>query len=153
MLKKYGSEAVIGFGIIDSLDQLTEERIENARVIDGLFDQNEWGGCNQCYALRDGRIGVIGHQSYFDKRDGVNLSVYLNIVFIFDPDTFKATDPQVIAVRSSYPKTPAKTPELVDCAFTSGIIKRPDGLVSLYSGLSDCAEGYVVIPNPFGDLL
>ena len=42
MLKKYGNEAVIGFGIIDSLDQLTEERIENARVIDGLFDQNEW---------------------------------------------------------------------------------------------------------------
>ena len=41
------------------------------------------------------------------------MSVYLNIAFIFDPDTFKATDPQVIAVRSSYPKTPAKTPELV----------------------------------------
>ena len=72
---------------------------------------------------------------------------------IFDPNTFEATDPQVIAVRSSYAKTPAKTPELVDCAFTSGIVKRPDGLVTLYSGLSDCAEGYVVIPNPFGDLL
>ena len=151
--EKYGSGAVIGFAVINSLDELTEDVIAGAPAIGNLFGKDEWGGCNQCYALRDGRIGIIGHKCYEDKDDhGGRLAVYMNVAFIFDPVTHTATEPEIIATRSCYPAGPAKRPELTDCAFTSGIVLRPDGNVDLYSGIGDTQEGRVTIPNPFGDL-
>ena len=150
----YGSGAVIGFAVIDSLDDLTADVIENAPAIGNLFGRGEWGGCNQCYLLKDGRIGVIGHKCYAEKdADGVKQSVYLNVAFLFDPETHQATEPQVIATRRSYPDAAAKLPKLKDCAFTSGIVLREDGKADLYSGLGDTHEGRVTIDNPFGDLL
>ena len=104
--------------------------------------------------LKDGRIGVIGHKCYAEKdADGVKQSVYLNVAFLFDPETHQATEPQVIATRRSYPDAAAKLPKLKDCAFTSGIVLREDGKADLYSGLGDTHEGRVTIDNPFGDLL
>ena len=75
------------------------------------------------------------------------------MAFIFDPETHEATEPQVIATRRSYPDGPAKLPSLVDCAFTSGIVVRPDGKVDLYSGIGDTQEGRVTIDHPFPGLL
>ena len=49
ILKKHGSESMIGFSIINSLDELTADIIENAPLIDSLFEDGEWGGCNQAY--------------------------------------------------------------------------------------------------------
>ena len=150
----YGSGAVIGFAVIDSLDDLTADVIENAPAIGNLFGRGEWGGCNQCYLLKDGRIGVIGHKCYAEKdADGVKQAVYLNVAFLFDPEPHQATEPQVIATRRSYPDAAAKLPKLKDCAFTSGIVLREDGKADLYSGLGDTHEGRVTIDNPFGDLL
>ena len=152
--EKYGAGAVIGFATISSLDELTEEVIANAPAIGNLFGQGEWGGCNQCYLLKDGRIGIIGHKSYEDHlSSGQRLAVYMNVAFIFDPQTHIATEPRIIATRSSYPDAPCKLPELADCAFTSGIVLRPDGMVDLYSGIGDAYEGRVTIENPFGNLL
>ena len=151
--EQYGSGAVIGFQVIGSLDELTEEVIAQAPVIGNLFGRDEWGGCNQCYPLRDGRIGVIGHKCYEDRDGDQRLAVYMNVAFIFDPETHDATEPEIIATRSSYPDAPSKLPDLADCAFTSGIVLRPDGLVDLYSGVGDTHEGRVAIPNPFGDLM
>ena len=133
---------------------LTADLIENAPAIGNLFGRGEWGGCNQCYLLKDGRIGVIGHKCYAEKdADGVEQAVYLNVAFLFDPETHQATEPQVIATRRSYPDAAAKLPNLKDCAFTSGIVLREDGKVDLYSGVGDTHEGRVTIDNPFGDLL
>ena len=152
--RKYGSGSVIGFAIIDSLDGLTAEVIENAPAIGNLFGKGEWGGCNQCYLLKDGRIGVIGHKCYQEKdADGVDQSVYMNVAFIFDPETHEATEPEIIATAGSYPKAPAKKPNLKDCAFTSGIVLREDGKAELYSGVGDTHEGRAVIENPFKGLL
>ena len=44
-------------------------------------------------------------------------------------------------------------PDLRDCAFTTGIVMRPDGRAELYSGLGDVTEGRVTIDAPFGNLL
>lgn len=151
---RYGSGAVIGFTVIDDLNELTEEVIANAPAIGNLFGAGEWGGCNQCYLLKDGRIGVIGHKCYKDRDDqGGKLSVYMNVAFVFDPETHEATPPRVIATRKSYPYRPAKLPELCDCAFTSGIVIRKDGKADLYSGIGDTYEGRVTIDNPFEGLL
>ncbi len=150
---RYGSEAVVGFAVLEDVNQLDCTISDRAKTIDGLFERGEWGGCNQCYLLRDGRIGVIGHRCYREQEEGTALQVYLNIAFVFDPATFRVSDMKVIGDKQSYPPTPWMLPYLKDCAFTSGIVMRSDGRADLYSGLGDVAEGRIVIDAPFGKLL
>ena len=155
--KKYGSESIVGFTTINHVHELNAEVIENASIIEGLFDQDEWGGCNQCYLLSSGYIGVIGHKCYNQSTDnGEERKVYMNVSFVFDPHTHTLLDEKIIGTRSCYPEGPAKRPNLMDCAFTSGIVARPDGKVDLYSGIGDTEEGRITIDNPFegyGDIV
>jgi len=149
--KKYGTGAMIGFAVIDTLDELTDEVILSARPIEGIFDKDEWGGCNQAYLLVDGTIGIIGHQCYTQPVEvGEPLAVYMNISLEFDPVTFKVKNRKIIGSRSCYPEGPAKVPNLIDCTFTSGIVLREDGRVDLYGGIGDTMEGRIVIDYPFG---
>ena len=151
---RYGSGAMVGFAVIDTVDQLNAQVIENARYIEGLFGKGEWGGCNQCYLLKDGRIGVIGHRSYKQlDSDGVELQSYVNISFIFDYKTFAVSDLKIIGDKPSYPDTEHMLDYLKDCAFTSGIVMHEDGRADLYSGLGDVTEGRITIDAPFGELL
>ena len=147
--KKYGSASMIGFAVIHDLDELTDEVILNAKPIEGIFDTGEWGGCNQAYLLENGKIGVIGHQSYAEGEGEEKLAVYLNVSFEFDPETFEVSNRKVIGTRKCYPEGPAKIPALVDCTFTSGMVVREDGKADLYGGLSDVGEGRIVIDYPF----
>ncbi|WP_163878447.1 DUF1861 family protein [Paenibacillus favisporus] len=147
---KYGSESMIGFAVIDSLDQLTAEVIENAPYIGGIFGEGEWGGVNQAYLLDSGKLGIVGHLCYRDRdAEGGEVKVYLNMAFVFDPVTWKAVDLHLIGSRTCYPPGPYKMPDLVDCAFTSGIVMRPDGKADLYSGIGDCQAGRITIDYPF----
>ncbi len=145
----FGTESQVGFTIVDTLDDLTSDAIAQAPYIAGLFDQGEWGGVNQAYLLADGQIGVIGHQSCQESEARGGGLVYVNIAFVFDPARHQACDARIIATRSCYPAGPPKRPNLGDCAFTSGIVRRADGQVDLYSGLGDTEEGRVVIDYPF----
>lgn len=147
-LEKYGTESVIGYTTINSLDELDDKVIESAKIIDGFLNEGEWGGCNQCYALENGKIGVIGHKCY---KANSELDVYLNVAFIFDPETYSISDLKVIGTRSCYPDGPTKIVRTGDTAFTSGIVMRDDGKADLYSGLGDVEEGRAVIDYPFGE--
>lgn len=150
IVDQYGSQAMIGFTVIDILKELNREVIENAPYIEGLFGEGEWGGVNQAYLLDTGLIGVVGHKSYSDVNDvGEPLLVYLNTSFVFDPQKHAVHDLKIIGTRPCYPDFPAKRPELVDCAFTSGIVMRPDGRIDLYSGIGDAGEGRIVVDYPF----
>ncbi|MCI8799122.1 DUF1861 family protein [Acetatifactor muris] len=145
----YGSESVVGFTVINDISELDEKVPERARVVEGLFEKNEWGGCNQCFGLEGGKTGVIGHRCYHEKRSGIDQQVYLNIAFVFDPETYQASDIKVIGTRKSYPAQPEKRADLADCVFSSGIRLREDGRADLYSGVADTAEGRIVIADPF----
>lgn len=148
--RKYGSESIIGFSIIDSLDALTAEVVESAPIVQDLFGPDEWGGCNQCYLLKDGKIGVIAHKSYPGEMVGdTPMKVYTNMSFVFDPETHKAQEQKLIGTADCYPAFPPKRPDLADCAFTSGITPWTDGKVALYSGIGDTMEGRIVIDDPF----
>lgn len=150
ILKRYGSESMLGFDVIDSLNELTADRINQIPYITGLYNEGEWGGCNQAYLLEDGLIGCIGHGSYPDKgADGKDIKVYVNTAFVINPKTRELLKNEIIATRNSYPAGDAKVPHLIDCTFTSGIIPREDNKVDLYAGLGDCEEGRIVIDNPF----
>lgn len=148
--KKYGSAAMIGFAVINTLEELTDDVIFNAKPIDGIFDKGEWGGCNQPVLLQNGNIGIIGHQSFKQEvPGGEDLAVYVNTAFEFNPETFAVTHNRIIGTRSCYPAGPAKLPSLTDCTFTSGIVMREDGKVDLYGGMGDVQEGRIVIDYPF----
>ncbi len=147
--KKYGSASMIGFTIISTLEELTNEVIENAEPIMGIFDKDEWGGCNQVYLLADSTIGVIGHQCYTQPLEEETLAVYVNISFEFNAETFEFKNKKIIGSRSCYPLGPSKVPNLIDCTFTSGIVMRDDGKVDLYAGISDTMEGRITIEYPF----
>lgn len=149
--RKYGSGAMIGFTVIDSLDGLTDAIVEKAPLISGLFGKDEWGGCNQAYCLESGMIGVIGHICYNTEKDGVETSVYMNMSFVLNPSALEVMDVKIIGTRPCYPEGPAKRPQLTDCAFTSGIVMREDGKADLYSGIGDCGEGRIIIDYPFGE--
>lgn len=152
ILRRFGSEAQMGFAMIERLEDLSRNVIEEAPYIPGLFADGEWGGCNQAYLLESGQVGVIGHEAYNEtKPDGTNISVYVNISCVFDPVKHAMSDLEVIGTRSCYPDGPTKRPELEDCVFTSGIVMRPDGKADLYSGLGDTEEGRIVIDYPFAD--
>lgn len=150
IMQQYGCESQVGFTIIDSLDGLTPAVVENARYIPGLYDKGEWGGCNQACLLDENRIGVIGHKCYnrIDPQ-GVKISTYLNVSFVFDIQKHIASDFKIIGTRSSYPSGPAKSPGLIDCAFTSGMVLRKDGKADLYSGIGDVQQGRITIDDPF----
>lgn len=64
---KTGRIADVGFTVLPGLAYLSEQAIVEAPVLDGLFRADEWGGVNQAYMLKDGRIGVIGHIAYSDE--------------------------------------------------------------------------------------
>ncbi|MNO34991.1 hypothetical protein D3C76_250380 [compost metagenome] len=148
--EQYGSDSMIGFTILDSLDELTAEVIEHAPYIEGIFGKGEWGGVNQAYLLDSGKIGIIGHICHLDKDDeGKEIRVYLNMAFVLDPVTREFSDLHLIGSRTCYPSGPAKKPDLVDCVFTSGIVMRSDGKADLYSGVGDCQTGRVTIDYPF----
>ncbi|WP_284645265.1 DUF1861 family protein [Paenibacillus silviterrae] len=150
MRAKYGSESMIGFTVIDRLEELTADVIENAPYIYGIFGKGEWGGVNQAYLLDSGKIGIIGHMSYKDEdTNGGEVKVYLNMAFVFDPTTRESMDLHLIGSRNSYPPGPAKAPHLVDCVFASGIVMRSDGKADLYSGIGDCQTGRITIDYPF----
>jgi len=150
ILKEFGSESLIGFATINSLDELNADIIAKARIIPNLFDKNQWGGCNQAYFLNNGLIGVIGHKCYrWKDESGQKILTYMNNSFIFDPEKNVASEEKIIGTRNCYPDGPAKMPHLPDCAFTSGIVVRDDGKVDLYSGISDAEQGRIVIDNPF----
>ncbi|MCL2360267.1 MAG: DUF1861 family protein [Defluviitaleaceae bacterium] len=146
--KEYGSGSIVGFTIIDNILELDADIISKAKKIDSMFASGEWGGCNQCYLLDTGLLGIIGHKSY-KSDDMVELDVYVNVSFVFDPKTHQILDEKIIATRASYPPGPAKKPNLADCVFTSGIVMRIDGRFDLYSGLGDTQTGRAVINYPF----
>lgn len=145
----YGSESVVGFTIINHISELDDKVPEQARVVEGLFGKDEWGGCNQCFLLKEGKVGVIGHRCYHERQNGVDQQVYLNIAFVFDPETYRASDIKVIGTRKSHPPQPEKRADLADCVFPSGICLREDNRANLYSGVVDTAEGRIVIEDPF----
>ena len=146
----------IGFTKVKKIEDINSDVIKNAPLID-VIDENGYGGCNQCYYLSSGKIGVIAHQVYTKIRDdGREERVYINTAFIFDPIERKTLDFKIIGTRRCYPASEhiRIKPDLVpldDTVFTSGITMRDDGKVDLYSGLSDALQGRITIDYPFKD--
>ena len=144
----------IGFTEIKNLDELDEKVINNAEIID-LIENHGYGGCNQCYYLDSGLIGIIGHMVYPKTiPDGRTERVYVNIAAVFEPEKRKTLMNKIIGTRRCYPASDriricCDGVPLDDTAFTSGLVMRNDGRADIYSGLSDALEGRITVDYPF----
>lgn len=136
----------IGFIIIDNLEQLNEKCILKAKIIEGQFFPEEWGGVNEPHLLKNNQIGTLGHIAYRDKKGNKH---YYAMTFIFDPFLLKATPIKIIAVRKNFPFGPARRKDLKNVVFPGGIIKNNDNTCTLYCGLSDCESGKISLPYIF----
>jgi len=149
MLDRYGCIAKIGFAVAGSLAEVTTRFIDEAPLLEGHFLPDEWGSCNQLYNLKNGLIGVIGHESWGEPVDGVFTIHYYSMAFAIDPETRGMTPSKVIASRDCFPAGPQKDKRSQDVVFTSGIVRREGQPSVLYCGLSDCQVGRLVIEDPF----
>ncbi|EPY36650.1 hypothetical protein STCU_00475 [Strigomonas culicis] len=153
---KTASHSSIGFAIIETLDDLTAKVVEEAQPLN-VIHTGAWGGVNQPYLLTSDKVGCISHYSYIDKdENGTPATIYINYSFVMDPITRDIFDAKVIGTKGCFPPCQPKVAKLVDCAFTSGIVMRPDGKCDLYSGLGDAHEGRITIDYPFeghGDIV
>lgn len=141
-----GGRGKIGFTVIDSLEELNEEIIEKAELIDNQFDDDEWGGANELHLLKNGMLGVLGHIACFDDAGNRH---YYSVAFMFDPNLRKSTPLKIIATRSNFEEGEYKRRDLIDVIFSGGLIRRGDGYAELYCGVSDAEAHMIVIEDPF----
>ncbi len=149
-----GERGKIGFATLPNLDALATANLLEAKIIEGQFRDDEWGGPNELYLLEDGRIGVLGHIAYADvegkKPYYKSTKHYYAMAFVLDPRTETASPLRIIATRKNFPLTPSKrSPELDDVIFPGGLIRHSDKTATLYAGLSDTSAGRITIPDPF----
>lgn len=140
------ARALIGYVEIGSLDELTEETIDSARLFRQQFLPDEWGGANEAHMLADGRIGVLGHIARMEDN---NIRHYYPMVFAYDPANHNYTPVKLIATRKMFPDGPAKRPDLEDVIFSGGLVRHNDGTASMYAGVSDAEAHLINIPDPF----
>jgi len=149
-VSEHGIVAAVGFTVVNDLRELTAETIARAELIRWLFLSDEWGGCNQLHNLKNGLIGIIGHKSWGGgEMEGGRELHYYSFAAAINPVTREISPVSVIGSRDCFPDLDAKRPNLKDVCFTSGIVRNGDGTAVLYSGLSDCREGCILIDDPF----
>jgi len=110
----------IGFTLIDSLQDFTEEKILKAKIIRNELKDNEWEGVNEAVALESGRIGVLAHFSNIEDNGQKH---YQASSFIFDPFTSQVENFKIIAKRDDFQETAVKC-HLKKCCFPGRIRKR-----------------------------
>lgn len=141
-----GGRGTIGFTIINTLDELTAEVITNAKLFDGQFIAEEWGGVNEPHLLKNGLIGALGHIACYDQYKNRH---YYSITFSLNPDTGEVSPMKIIAIRADFDEGDAKQSDLADVIFSGGIIRGKNGKSTLYVGVSDAEAHRIVIPDPF----
>ena len=149
--KRLGGIARIGFTVIEQLSDLNASIIENAPYLEGLFKDDEWGGANQLYNLKNGLIGVAGHKSYRSFVQGQQQLHYYGITFALDPNSRKLTQTKVIISADCFPEVEPKRPDIKDVTFMAGLIRRSDKTAEIYTGVADAHVGKAIIPDPFLD--
>lgn len=140
----------IGFTVIKDLSELTMKNIADAPIIEAI-GEGEYGGCNQCYNIGNGFVGIIGHQAYWETKIK---RCYINMAYVMDVSSREIIDKKIIGTRDCYTDSVTAKPtqngtDLSFVTFSSGIVMRKDGKADLYSGVNDIGEGRITIDDPF----
>lgn len=144
-----GGKGKIGFTKVNTLDYLSIGIINNAPILEDLFDESEWGGANAIYPLFGDYVGVLGHIACFDEDKNRH---YYSMSFIFNTKTFKYLDAKILAERSDFLPGDSKRQDLYDVIFSGGFVLN-DKKAYLYAGVSDAESQLIEINNPFIDFM
>ena len=136
----------IGYVSVDSSALLTTATMESAKLLEGQFDEYTWGGVNQAFALKNGKIGLLGHIAVMSEGD---VRHYYGMTFCFDPETKECGKVGIICERSDFAEGAYKRKDLIDVVFVGGLVRLGDGTAELYVGLSDAEAHRAVIKDPF----
>jgi len=139
----------IGYIEIDSLQDLNEQNLLKAEIIENQFASGEWGGVNELHLLEDGTIGAIGHIAYEDEKS----KHYYAMSFMYDPKIHFASQIEIIVTRENFPagkKKEKESKDLTDIVFPSNlVINDKDDTAIIFVGLSDAEAGSRPITDPF----
>jgi hypothetical protein len=138
----------IGFTIIDSIADLTVERVESAPRLVDLFIAEEWGGVNHATLLDDGRLGILGHIAKLDDEGNRH---YYAISFVVNPADSTWTDLTLHFERRDLPPGESKRRDLVDVVYPGGLA-RDRASATVYCGAGDAEAYQVRITLPFSGL-
>lgn len=141
-----GGRGKIGYVEVDSLDELTAARTEEAPLLEEHFIDEEWGGANELYLLEDGQIGMLGHIARFDEAGDRH---YYPVTCVLNREAMRLEGMRIIATRDDFPDGQAKRDDLVDVLFSGGLVPLGNGEAELYVGVSDAEAHKIRIPNPF----
>ena len=141
---KYG-RGKIGFIILNSINELSEDVINNAKLIDFPLSEEEWVGVNDIVRLKRDYLGVLAHIAYFSKD---NSKSYYPVSFKFNIKTRKISDLKVLFTRNNLPFGLPKNNYLYNVVFPGGII-CDNKTAKMYVGISDVESYEVLIKNPF----
>lgn len=137
---------MIGFTVLDSLDDLNARSILSACVFEDQFAPEEWGGTNQLHLLQNGKVGVLSHIANFDERGNRH---YYSTCFLLDPDNGYHSSMKMIAVRGNFENGPSKREDLKDVVFSGGLVRQKNGLARLYCGVGDTEAHCITMIDPF----
>ncbi len=152
-----GGRGQIGSVVTDSIESYHDPAtLAQAELINTRFLEEEWGGIKWGVALQPEKVGVIGHIARFDTfnpefaDNAEKPKVYSTFSAIYDTETRKLEDVEIIAMADEFVGVTPKTPYLKHVAFGTGITE-PDskGNVRLFLGIGDASTGYKTIKDPF----
>lgn len=141
-----GGRGAIGYTEMNTLDDLTDELVNNAPLFDHFYSK-EWGGGNEIHLLKNGKLGILSHVASFDTDEIVRH--YYPAVFCFDPETKEYTEMELIGYRDLFKPGAAKRPDLEDVVFSGGLVRKENGKAVLYAGIGDAEAHWIEIDDPF----
>lgn len=156
----FGGGGSIGFFMTKDIPTFQQdlgtyfETGDNDTLIQGIFDQGEWGGVNQVLPQPDGTIILVGHKASKIHENNKKVLCYRPFVARFDPQTKQLVGPLYypdVAPTDfgDYTPKPHDEADLTDVLFTAGILPHDDPtLVWLITGIGDAVVGKIAIPNP-----
>lgn len=140
-----GGRGMIGAVIIDSLNELSTEIIESAKLFEDMCPSEEWVGANEIHLLDKDTVGVLGHIAKFDESGDRH---YYSMTFTLDINNLEIDNLKIIAERNDFLDGPYKRSDLKDVIFSGGLVRRGKEAI-LYAGISDAESQKVTLADPF----
>ncbi len=159
MIRPQGKEAGLGkmaYIELESLDDLCENTLRGARIIEVSKADDTWVGPNELHNLgKKNQIGILAHGGFLDDSSTPKIATYFIFFAWLDRKNLKIVDIEPLALREDFPVSDAKIhvlcPVLRNVAFGTGLVipSEPSReYAELYAGIGDLTQAFVPIHNP-----
>ena len=155
MVRPQGGEAGRGkmaYIELDSLDELCEDNLRRARIIELHNTDDTWVGPNELHDLKKkDQIGILAHGAFENDAATAKAKTYFIFFAWLDRKRLQIVDIEPLALREDFPISSSKVPALCNVAFGTGLMIPAElarEYVELYAGIGDLGQAFAVIDNP-----